>query len=66
MKRPSLWHIALVGTAVLLLTASCSTHRNTAKARFWHAFNSRYNTYFNGSQAFLQGSEELETGNRDN
>ena len=50
----------------LLLTASCSTKNNTAKTRWWHAFNARYNTYFNGSQAFIEGSLEKEQGNRDN
>ena len=50
----------------LLLTASCSTKNNTAKSRWWHSFNARYNTYFNGSQAFIDGSLEKESGNKDN
>ena len=29
------------------------------------SFNARYNTYFNGSQAFIEGSLEKETGNHD-
>ena len=45
---------------------SCATKKNTASSRFWHSFHARYNTYFNGSQAFIQGSEEQENGNRDN
>ena len=51
---------------LLLLTASCSTKNNTAKSRWWHSFNARYNTYFNGSQAFIEGSLEKENGNKDN
>ena len=51
---------------LLLLTASCSTKNNTAKSRWWHSFNARYNTYFNGSQAFIDGSLEKENGNKDN
>jgi tetratricopeptide (TPR) repeat protein len=43
----------------------CSTKKNTAGTRWWHSFNARYNTYFNGSQAFIEGSLEKETGNHD-
>ena len=45
---------------------SCSTKKNTANTRWWHSFNARYNTYFNGSQAFIDGSLEKENGNKDN
>lgn len=48
------------------LLTSCSTQKNTAGSRFWHAFNARYNTYFNGSQAFIEGSEAQEKGHQDN
>ncbi len=50
---------------LLLLAASCSTKKNTATNRWWHSFNARYNTYFNGSQAFIEGSLEKENGNHD-
>ena len=40
-----------VGTALLLLGA-CSTKKNTAASRRWHAFTARYNTYFNGKTSF--------------
>lgn len=62
---------ALLTIAILLLTSSilllpsCSTKKNTANTRWWHSFNARYNTYFNGSQAFIEGSLEKETGNHD-
>lgn len=46
--------------------AACSTQKNTAKSRWWHAFNARYNTYYNGAQAYIEGSLEKEQGNRDN
>ena len=45
---------------------SCSTQKNTAQSRWWHSFNARYNTYFNGSQAFIEGNLEKEKGNKDN
>ncbi|MBQ9678659.1 MAG: tetratricopeptide repeat protein [Prevotella sp.] len=50
---------------LLLVMVSCSTKKNTANTRWWHSFNARYNTYFNGSQAFIEGSLEKETGNHD-
>ena len=45
---------------------SCSTKKNTAKSRWWQSLTARYNTYFNGSQAFIEGSLEKENGNKDN
>ncbi len=51
--------------ASLLVITSCSTKKNTASSRWWHSFNARYNTYFNGSQAFIEGSLEKENGNKD-
>ena len=51
---------------ILLVLTACSTKNNTAKSRWWHSFNARYNTYFNGSQAFIEGSLEKENGNKDN
>ena len=45
--------------------AGCSTKKNTATNRWWHSFNARYNTYFNGSQAFIEGNLEKESGNHD-
>ncbi len=50
---------------IALVLTSCSTKNNTAKSRWWHSFNARYNTYFNGSQAFIEGSLEKEQGNKD-
>lgn len=49
-----------------LLTTACSTHKNTARSRFWQSFTARYNTYYNGSQAYIDGSLEKEKGNKDN
>ena len=62
--KHSAWYTALAATAILL-TLSCSTKRNTASTRRWHAFNARYNTYFNGSQAFIEGNLEKEKGHKD-
>jgi tetratricopeptide (TPR) repeat protein len=49
-----------------LLFTACSTKKNTAQNRWWHSFNARYNTYFNGQQAFIDGTVEKENGNKDN
>ena len=51
---------------LLLLLTGCSTKHNTSRSRFWHSFNARYNTYYNGSQAFIDGSLEKEKNNKDN
>lgn len=45
---------------------SCSTQKNTAKSRWWHSFNARYNTYYNGTLAYIDASLEKENGNKDN
>ena len=52
--------------ALIVLAGGCSTQKNTAKSRWWHSFNARYNTYFNGAQAYIDGSEEKEKSNKDN
>ena len=48
------------------VTMGCSSAKNTARSRWWQAFNTRYNVYYNGSQAYIEGSLEKETGNKDN
>ena len=58
--------LCLLLTSSIFLTLSCSTQKNNAKSRWWHAFNARYNTYFNGQQAFIDGNLEKEKGNKDN
>ena len=50
----------------LLLAVGCSTKKNTAQTRFWHSFNAKYNTYYNGTLAYIDGSLEKEKGNKDN
>lgn len=50
----------------LVTLSSCSTKKNTANTRWWKAFNTRYNVYFNGSQAFIEGAQEKESSCSDN
>ena len=52
--------------AVMLTVAGCSTEKNTAQSRWWHSFNARYNTYYNGSVAYIDGSLEKEKNHKDN
>ncbi|MCD8289194.1 MAG: hypothetical protein LUC26_04695 [Prevotella sp.] len=52
--------------ATILIVCSCSTQKNTGKSRFWQSFTAKYNTYYNGTLAYIDGSLEKEQGNRDN
>ena len=56
----------LIIVAVAVAIVSCSTQKNTAGSRFWHSFNARYNTYYNGQVAFTEGNLEKEKNNKDN
>ena len=51
---------------VVSALVSCSTQKNTGASRWWHSFNARYNTYYNGSLAYIEGSLAKENGNKDN
>ena len=57
---------SIIVTAIVLLAVGCSTKKNTSQTRMWHSFTARYNTYYNGSQAFIDGTLEKEKGNKDN
>ena len=50
----------------LLLLAGCNMKKNTATNRLYHSLTARYNIYYNGSQAFIDGNLEKEKGNKDN
>ena len=56
----------LIIVAVAVAIVGCSTQKNTAGSRFWHSFNARYNTYYNGQVAFTEGNLEKEKNNKDN
>ena len=53
-------------SALLLTVVGCSTEKNTSQSRWWHSFNARYNTYYNGTLAYIDASLEKEKGNQDN
>ena len=68
MKQQNTFHYALgfVFLTIALILTGCSTQKNTAQSRWWHAFNAKYNTYYNGTLAYIDGALEKETGNKDN
>ena len=59
-------HIVLLLLLAATILVGCSTQKNTAKTRWWHSFTARYNTYYNGTLAYIDGSLEKEQGNQDN
>lgn len=50
----------------MLLLWSCSTKKNTKASRFYHAFTTRYNIYFNGKQAFDEALKSQQDGYKEN
>lgn len=57
-------YIFVLGLVMGGLTA-CSTKKNTSGSRFYHSVTARYNTYFNGSEAYKAGLEAQENGHAD-
>lgn len=67
MKIRKQRHIIICAAVIaFLMTVGCSTEKNTSQSRWWHSFNARYNTYYNGAVAYIDGSLEKESGNKDN
>lgn len=60
IKHVFLFFILIVG----LLTA-CSPKENTAASRRWQAFVTRYNVYYNATQAYEKGEEAQRSGLRE-
>ena len=50
----------------VMTAIGCSTQKNTSASRWWHSFNARYNTYYNGKLAYVDAALEKENGNKDN
>lgn len=51
--------------AAVLLLSACSTKKNTAMSRFWQAFNTRYNVYYNGETHYIEQLSEMENNYED-
>ncbi len=50
----------------LALVTACSTKKNTPGSRFYHATTARFNTYFNGAEAYKEGVLEQQRGHKEN
>lgn len=48
-----------------MIIAGCSTKKNTSGTRFYHSLTARFNTYFNGNEAYKEGIKAIEDGNKD-
>ncbi len=60
------YRTAIILTSAWILIAGCSTRRNTAGTRFYHALTTRYNVYFNGQEAYKNGVLAQVQGHKDN
>jgi tetratricopeptide (TPR) repeat protein len=58
--KKSFYYIITLFAACLLW--SCSTKKNTKATRFYHAFNSRYNIYFNGKTSYDDALKSMQNG----
>ena len=50
----------------MVLLMACTTKKNTPLTRNIQGFKARYNTYFNGNEAYKEGRLLQEEGNKDN
>lgn len=64
MKIPSYTRLVPF-LCVLLAFGSCSTQKNTPMTRWYHSFTARYNTYFNGHEAYKEGIRTQIDGHTD-
>ncbi|MCQ2083295.1 MAG: hypothetical protein MJY58_02205 [Bacteroidaceae bacterium] len=51
---------------ICIFLTGCSTSKNTAGTRLYHATVTRYNTYFNGKEAYRKGYESQEQAMKTN
>ena len=65
MKRQPLHINAFSLTATIVLLTACSTKKNTSLSRFWQAFNTRYNVYYNGETNYIEQLHDMETNYED-
>ncbi|MCH4156020.1 MAG: tetratricopeptide repeat protein [Muribaculaceae bacterium] len=61
MKRKLIYLPCFAFVAAMLLLSACSVKKNTAGSRFWQAFNTRYNVYYNGETHYKEQIHSMET-----
>ena len=59
-------HIAFLLLLLALLLGSCTSTKNTAATRWYHSFNTRYNVFFNGNQAYKEAFKVQQEGYKEN
>ncbi|MBN2683190.1 MAG: tetratricopeptide repeat protein [Bacteroidales bacterium] len=58
--------LVLFTVITLVISAGCSTTKNTRVNRSYHNLNAHFNAYFNGKEAFKAGTKKVESANKDN
>ena len=53
-------YIPVIIILATVIISACSTKKNTAGSRFWHAMNTRYNVYYNGDKHYQEQIKKLE------
>lgn len=61
-KAVFIFHVLLI----VMCLFSCSTKKNTGMTRAIQSFKAKYNTYYNGHIAYIDGIDAQEDGNKDN
>jgi len=61
------WYSYIPVTLIVatVIISACSTKKNTAGTRFWHAMNTRYNVYYNGEKHYNEQIKKLENEYQD-
>ncbi len=65
VKRTLRKYIPLAVIALIAIMQSCSARKNTAGSRFWQAFTTRYNVYYNGITHYKEQIHDLENNYED-
>ena len=58
-------YIPVILILATVIISACSTKKNTAGSRFWHAMNTRYNVYYNGEKHYDEQIKKLENEYQD-
>ncbi|MBO4723610.1 MAG: tetratricopeptide repeat protein [Muribaculaceae bacterium] len=58
-------YIPVILILATVIISACSTKKNTAGSRFWHAMNTRYNVYYNGEKHYSEQIKKLENEYQD-
>lgn len=65
MRKSILYKVTLFAILIMVISA-CSTKKNTSGTRFYHSLTARFNTYFNGHEAYKEGVKAQQDGHKDN